>query len=587
MSGPLSTVLDESIAERLASPRSFERGVVYFEEGRVGALRASIGRVAAAVQGTESYAVDLSADGDRLRFACSCPVGLDGEFCKHCVAVTLSWLRGHCTSAPTLDDARAFLETLPPQSLVELLMDHAHEDQRLARRLLLMATRPQSGASADLVALRVLIDRAFAYHGFVPYREVWGYVRGIEELTDVLDGLLQEGRAGDVVELAEYALAAVERSIEHVDDSDGRMRDVVERLEELHLDACRRAAPDVVALAQRLFARELEGEWDVFDRAALRYADVLGDAGLARYRELAQARWATVPELAPGEDSDGRYGSRFRITRIMQTLAELSGTLADQIAVRERDLASPYSFLQIAELCRSQGDDEAALAWAERGMAAFPDVPDPRLRAFLTDEYRRRGRTADALENSWATFLSRPALETYREVAADARALGTWVERRHEALELLRSPQPASSPPARHPSLRGRGRSELVRVYLWEEDPEAAWQAAKEVGCTQALWLELADRRRAEHPEDALTVYRRHVEATIAGRDKRSYAEAVRLVDQTIRALFDECGRPADFDAYVQEVRTVHRPKRNLMKLLDGLTAASAGATPAHRGLTG
>jgi uncharacterized Zn finger protein len=568
---PLSTVLDEAIVARLSSPRSFERGAAYFEQGRVGALRASAGRIAATVQGSEPYAVELRADNGRLRFTCSCPVGVDGAFCKHCVAVALSWRDDHGTPAPTLDDARAYLETLSAPSLVELLIDHAHDDERLARRLLLIAARPASSQSADLVSLRALIDQAFAYHEFVPYREAWGYVRGIDETIDALDELLEEGRAGDVVDLAEYALAAAERSIEHVDDSGGLMRDTLGRLEELHLDACRRAAPDPVALAQRLFERELDGEWDVFDQAVLRYADLLGDAGLARYRELAQERWATVPALAPGEDSSGRHGSRFRITRIMETLAELAGSLADQIAVRERDLASAYSFLQIAELCRSHGDDAAALAWAERGMAAFPDAPDPRLRAFIIDEYRRRGRTANALEHSWAALVAHPTLETYRELAMDAQALGEWTKRREAALALLHSREPESAPRARHPSLRGRGRSELVRVFLWEDDPEAAWQAATEGGCTRDLWLELADGRRAEHPEDTLTVYRRKVEETIDHKDKRAYAEAVRLIDGTIRALFDECGRPEDFDAYLDEVRTAHRPKRNLMKFMDGL----------------
>jgi uncharacterized Zn finger protein len=115
-----------------------------------------------------------------------------------------------------------------------------------------------------------------------------------------------------------------------------------------------------------------------------------------------------------------------------------------------------------------------------------------------------------------------------------------------------------------------------VRVFLWEEDPEAAWQAAGEDGCTDTLWLQLADQRRGEHPEDALTVYRRHVETIIAGKDKRSYAQAVRIIDQTIRPLFNECDRPEDFDAYLTEVRTTHKPKRNLMKLMDELQATHA-----------
>jgi len=309
----------------------------------------------------------------------------------------------------------------------------------------------------------------------------------------------------------------------------------------------------------------------VLDQAVIRYAEVLGDTGLARYRELAEEAWAQMPELAPGEDSRERYRSRFRITRIMQALAQHSGDLADLIAVEERDLSIGYRFLQIAELCREHGENDMALEWAERGMAAFAEDPDPRLRTFLIEEYRRRGHSAEALEHSTQAFSARPTLESYRELAADAKALSEWEERRRWALSLLGRPGPDPPGAVRHPSLRGRGCSELVRVLIWEGDADAAWQAANEGGCTRDLWLKLADLRRAEHPEDALGVYRCHVEDVIAGKDKRAYAEAVRLIDETMRALYSESGQPDDFDSYVEEVRTTHKPKRNLMKLMAGL----------------
>jgi len=437
----LSGVLSEAVVERLASPRSLQRGAAYLDEGRVGLLRVGTERVNATVQGSESYTVELRLSDGRLRFACSCPIGVEGEFCKHCVAVALSWLEDRGPSGPTLDDARTYLEGLPPRSLVELLVDHAHEDERLARRLLLLTARSRERAPGDMDSLRVLIDQAFAFHDFVPYREVWGYVQGIEETVDALEELLAEGHACELIELTEYALAAVEHSLEHVDDSDGQMGDLAARLQDLHLQACRRGAPEPVELAQRLFARELEGGWDIFDRAALTYADILGEAGLARYRELAHARWATVPELVPGEGSSERYGWRFRITRIMEALAEQSGDLSDQIAVRERDLGSSYSFLQIAELCRAHNEHDMALEWAQRGMAEFPDSPDQRLRDFLVREYRRRGCTREAIEHTLTAFNARPALETYRELAIDSKALGEWDERRTVALTLLRAPQ--------------------------------------------------------------------------------------------------------------------------------------------------
>ncbi len=206
MADPLSTVLNERLLEALASPRSYGRGVIYLEEGRVGPLRASTGGVAATVTGAEAYVVELSAERGRLRHACSCPVGLDGAFCKHCVAVALAWL-GDGATPPTLEDARAHLETLPRGALVELLIDRAQGDATLARKLSLMSARQAGGREVDRASLCALIDQAFACEGFVHYRDVHGYVCAIEEAIDVLDGVLAQGSADDVVELAEYALA--------------------------------------------------------------------------------------------------------------------------------------------------------------------------------------------------------------------------------------------------------------------------------------------------------------------------------------------------------------------------------------------
>src|SRR6202035_2800597 len=104
------------------------------------------------------------------------------------------------------------------------------------------------------------------------------------------------------------------------------------------------------------------------------------------------------------------------------------------------------------------------------------------------------------------------------------------------------------------PAVYTRGVSELVRVLLWEGNLDGAWRAANEGGCTRDLWLELAERRRGEHPGDALEVYRHHVEDVIARKDKRAYAEAAELIDETLRAIFDECGRATDFQAYVESI---------------------------------
>jgi hypothetical protein len=43
-----------------------------------------------------------------------------------------------------------------------------------------------------------------------------------------------------------------------------------------------------------------------------------------------------------------------------------------------------------------------------------------------------------------------------------------------------------------------------------------------ELLCTGSLWMELAEARRAEHPEDTLVVYRQHVEDVIAAKNNRA-----------------------------------------------------------------
>jgi hypothetical protein len=56
--------------------------------------------------------------------------------------------------------------------------------------------------------------------------------------------------------------------------------------------------------------------------------------------------------------------------------------------------------------------------------------------------------------------------------------------------------------------------SELVTIFLWEKDVEAAWREAREGGCSNDLWMDLARKRETNHPEDALPIYQRQVQLT-------------------------------------------------------------------------
>jgi uncharacterized Zn finger protein len=125
---------------RLADPGSLERGAEYAAHGRVHGLRHDGELVVAEVVGARRYRVRLWAEAGRLAHACTCPVGEDGLFCKHCVAVALDWIADRSPAAAgrtSLADLRTHLSAQSKEALVELLMEQAAADERLRRRLLL------------------------------------------------------------------------------------------------------------------------------------------------------------------------------------------------------------------------------------------------------------------------------------------------------------------------------------------------------------------------------------------------------------------------------------------------------------------
>jgi len=415
------------------------------------------------------------------------------------------------------------------------------------------STGPRLGSAA----LRKTISKAFAVRGFVEYRAMGRFVDRALGAVDAIEDLLQAGQAAEVIDLAEYALARAEAALGKVDDSDGGMREIFDRLHDLHLRACGQAPPDPETLARRLFAREFGSDWDVFADAATRYAPVFGERGLAVYRKLAEAEWAKVPALAPGQDdaADG-YGKRFRITSIMEALARISGEVGAVAAVLQRNLSSPYAFFRLAELHHQAGDADRALEWAERGLKSFPTRIDARLCDFLVAEYLRRDRHDDALAVRWTEFCAQSSQRCFTHIKQQAEHLGAWPAWREKALAHVRA------------RVEKGGPSELVQFYLWDGDDESAWREAKEGGCTRWLWIELAERREKLHPADAVEALKLLIEPTLEVRNKEAYRTATGFL-RRIGKLMARLGQDEEFRHLLASIRASHKAKRNFMKLLD------------------
>ena len=578
----LSELLTVRQIQQLASETSFARGQTYCARGHVNSLVVHGESLTATVTGTEEYAVRLTAKNGALSHRCSCPVGADGEFCKHCVATALAWLEavqsGAAKDAVTplvkLDDLRPFLLKQDRETLATWLLEAAERDDRLRERLLHNAARA-AGKGTDFTSYRRAIDQATRTGGFIDYGAAYGFAESVREAVEPVRELFAEDasrHAATVIELAEHALARVEAALNEADDSNGEIGSLLGELQELHLAACTAAKPDPKELATRLFEWEIQNGWDVFHNAVVTYAAVLGASGLAVYRALAEVAWRALPLLRAGDNED-YTSNRFRLTSIIEALAKTSGDLATLVAIKSKDLSHPYNYLVIAELYRDANQRDTALDWAERGLKAFPKAEDHRLLKFLADEYHRLKRHDEAIALIWRPFETHPSLEAYRRLKQHADCAETWPQWRELALAALRKTPKKNGSGKTHGYVEWpihSAHSTLVEIYLWEKDYETAWQEAFKHPIGRDLALQLAAVREKTHPADAIPLYLHEAEALIAHKSNRSYEEAFRHLKR-IKVLHLHLDLSDEWVATITRLRTQHKAKRNFIALAAGL----------------
>lgn len=113
MAPPIANILHQDTIRRLSGDGAFDRGKRYAAQGRVSDVARRDGAVTAKVRGSsESYDVRIWIHEGSLAYACNCPQGKEQAFCKHAVAVALSFVGAN----PSLATASG---TTPPTPAVE------------------------------------------------------------------------------------------------------------------------------------------------------------------------------------------------------------------------------------------------------------------------------------------------------------------------------------------------------------------------------------------------------------------------------------------------------------------------------------
>jgi uncharacterized Zn finger protein len=576
-SGALNKIITDAWIQTEAGDLYYDRGLDYFEEGRVSALQQSGQSIRARVMGTEDYAVVLTLEAETVTYQCDCPVGSEGNFCKHCVATALAWL--HQQDAPeedapkiTLEDVTKALQQEDKETLIRWLLAWAEEYPGLQERLVMAAAR-RMGSTVLIAQTRKSLEKALRIQCFVEYRDMPAYAAGVESAINGIEGLLESGEATAALEMCERGLNGLADALEDTDDSDGYINGLMEQLRQLHLQACQTARPDPEALGEKLFLLEWKSTYGEWHGAAEKYQHVLGAKGLEAFRKRAEMEWTRAPELT-GEPSY-RDENRSRLTSIMESLAKQSGDLEQLVAVLASALGSAHKYLRIAELYHQAGKHEEALDWAQKGAARYSGFDGQGLRLFVAEEHQRRGYHGDAMRLLWIEFRDSPGLKNYQLLERFGRAAEDWDDWRAQALAYIRRALAEAAEKRRTERSARMGEawwkqdaSLLVEILLYEKKHEEAWQAAQAGGCRNDDWLELARVRENKYPEDAAALYLRLGEHAIVHARGNRYEGGVKLLEKAA-ALLHGAGKSEEFEQRFEVIRGKYKAKRNLMKLTE------------------
>ena len=515
-------------------------------------------RVAAFVEGGQAYRVTLAGAGEEISGDCDCAASESFGFCEHMAATALAANAegGAMSDAENpLARIRAYLQALGVDGLVALVLETAARDEALMRRLDLASASVGADEAILEERLSAALKEAIEPRGYIGYSEARGWAAGVDEALDAVEELSDGPNAAIAMRLSEYAIGALEKALDSIDDSSGHCGGLIERAADIHLAAARAAPPEPVALAHDLFACGMAGDLDTWSGAASRYADALGDVGLAEYRRLAEEAWAKLPaRSARSREPIHDEGAYRRLSRIVDFFAQRDGDVDARIALRAKNLSSSWSYCDLVEFCRKAGRAAEALRWAEEGLSTFKDErADARLVDAAIALMTEAGRTADAVTLARRTFEHEPGLSSYR------RWRNLAGETACEPAVALLETRARKAPPSKwgHPA------DLLIDILMEEKDWTAAWRAVAGGGASPDAQMRLARASDQAHPQEAAEVFRREIDRLVEGAAAGGYEEAARLVKR-MAAL-----QSATMQAtWVADLKKRFARRRNFIKLL-------------------
>ncbi len=590
-------IITEEDVRDLVGDGSFQRGQRYFRDDRIFDTRRAGMTLKAKCEGSRStpYRVEVTFDDAGIADTdCSCPIG---GYCKHVVALLLTWL-----SEPEefieQQDIDTILLQCDKDELITLIKQMLRREPDLEY---LLTTISKPGTSIDPQIYRKQVDMAYRNAG-----DEWGAASEIADellaITEIADSFAERH---DYASATAIYNAIVTGVINHhyeyrQQDEEGEIDEVITEctgglkqcLDEVQEDSALREQILQILFAIYRFNVEAGGIGFGEDAPDILLEDTTDEErqtikGWVR-EVITQKKQKTPATHFNSRWLDGfsfeeevGYTDSFALELLGGYLLELegdalddedylricreTGRVADAVsrllesgrideAVQETRQASDYDLLSIANLFVEAGQNAVAerimqqRAWRSR---------DSRLLEWLKKHYKTPRGAEDKLIQATAQFQEHPIFERYKEVRQLSIQCGRWDKMRPEL----------------HTLLKANHHSELLtQIDLDENDADEIIKIIRSTGSpiindTNARIVAIVRANEETQPETSLNFYLRYVAYLIHSRNRNAYEEASRILIR-MRTLYEKFGKNDAWARYITRLREQNRALKALLSVL-------------------
>lgn len=571
----MNTEIDEVVTvsnlRSAAGSRSYSRGEAYFQERAVHHLYCDGTQLTADVHGSQIYRVRITNNKGVLDGECSCPVGRDGYFCKHLVALGLAYLdskkNGSGGKSQSDFSWKDFLQKCDKAELIKIILEMSPNNSDVIERYR-MANLP-SKSNDKLCELKSKVDELFELAEELEeyYDDYWdGYEEDDNEiefrdqselLVNVLELLAEHEEFELIWGTTTYAIGKFWDCSNAEMDS---VQEFVDNLAECFLKAVHanvRSNDEVF----RLF-KEWEGHGDEFGYGIITSMLKGFPAEIKeKWKAEAMEKWREYPACKFGEHS--RDEERDYVEDNLLAWANEHNDDRLKLEIMEKKLCYPKDAIELAKEYRRQGMQEKIVPLLKQAHNIFGR--DTEIINLLTEELQNSGNNDEALKLAWMDFKKEPmSKHTLERLQTVSCKMNCWGEYYKKALDYLEE-QDKKGSKGSFGYYYGTIREYRVEVLFSHADKKAAWELAQGSNLSEKCWLKLAEWRATEAPGEAAAVVKRLLAEALKPTGENAYRRVIELL-LIYQKYLQKANREAEFIAYCNSIRIEYKRRRLLME---------------------